>query len=96
MSRTLELGRAVLNVANSPHQLWFTTLITVSPQHDTTNLQDIKQTDLLDQLLTGNFWVRRGDCLHLALELNVEGEPLEREEQDRLTDSLINAPVRNF
>jgi hypothetical protein len=95
MSRTLELGRAVLSTAHS-HQLWFTTLITISPQHEATNLLHIKQNDLIDQLLTGIFWVRRGNGLHLVLEVTVEGEPLERDEQDKLTQSLINAPVRKF
>jgi hypothetical protein len=74
-------------------QLWLTTSITISPQDELTNLPQLNQSQVLEYLLSGNCWVCRANGLHLALEFTVQGEPLDREEKERLAVSIVNAPV---
>ncbi|KAF2467106.1 uncharacterized protein BDR25DRAFT_73301 [Lindgomyces ingoldianus] len=93
MSRTIELGRAVLCSPNSQLQLWLTTLITLSPQHDSTNLHQLSKRVLLDYLIARNAWVCRGNGLHIMIELTVQGEPLGGNEMRELARMILNAQI---
>jgi len=93
MSRTLELGRAVLGSQSASLQLWLTTSITLSSQDESTNLKQLNPTQIIEDLLSGKYWVCRGNGLHLALELTVQGESLDCEKREQLARSITNAPV---
>lgn len=94
MSRTIELGRAVLDLPSAQLQLWFTTLITVSPQQNSIDIQHLNEQALLYLLLSGNTWVDRGQGMHFVLELTANGEPLGRTDLGALAKQIVNAPVR--
>lgn len=93
MSRTIELGRAVLDSSTAKLQLWVTTLITISPQQDSINIQHLSSQALLDFLLSGNVWVGRGNGMHFVLELTANGEPVESRHLGGLAEQIIKAPV---
>ncbi|KAF2117753.1 hypothetical protein BDV96DRAFT_644094 [Lophiotrema nucula] len=93
MSRTVELGRAVLQSTGAQLQLWLTTLITISPEQATTNLNKLSHAALLELLSSGDVWVRRGNGMHLVLELTVLGEHLDQLNTERLARGIINAPA---
>ncbi|KAF2872539.1 hypothetical protein BDV95DRAFT_388033 [Massariosphaeria phaeospora] len=94
MSRTVELGRAVLCSPDIQHELWLTTLITISPQQNTLiDLQGLRQSVLVELLLSGNAWVGRGCGMHLLLELTLEREPIARPELAVVAENVINAPA---
>jgi len=93
MSRTIELGRAVLDSSVTQLQLWFTTLITISPQQNSIDIQHLKQTALLEYLSSGKVWVSRGYDMYIELEITNDGEPLGQRELHILGQQIINAPV---
>jgi hypothetical protein len=93
MSRTIELGRAVLDSSSAKLQLWLTTLITISPERDSTNVQHLNTQALLDLLLSGNVWVGRGNGMHMVLELTANGDPIGSKDLQVLAEQIINAPV---
>ncbi|KAF2794658.1 hypothetical protein K505DRAFT_360864 [Melanomma pulvis-pyrius CBS 109.77] len=93
MSRTIELGRAVLDLPSAQLQVWFTTLITVSPQQNSIDIQHLDKQALLSLLFSGDTWVGRGQGMHFVLELTVNGEPLGRTDLDSLAKQIVNAPV---
>ena len=93
MSRTIELGRAVLDSSTAKLQLWVTTLITISPQQDSTNVQHLSPQALLELLLSGNVWVGRGNGMHFVLEITANGEPVGSRHLGELAEQIINAPV---
>jgi hypothetical protein len=93
MSRTVELGRAVLSISEPPSQLWLTTLITISLQHDSLDLQQYNRPELLKFLLSREVWVCRGHGMQLALNITLYGEPLGTKERDDLAESIVDAPV---
>ncbi|KAF2002732.1 hypothetical protein P154DRAFT_618448 [Amniculicola lignicola CBS 123094] len=91
MARTIELGRAVLSSTTA--QLWLRTLITLSPQQGSIDIQQHTQAALLGLLHSGDFWICRGNGMHIALELTIEGEPLDSETRNSLAERIIKAPV---
>ncbi|KAF2707038.1 hypothetical protein K504DRAFT_492600 [Pleomassaria siparia CBS 279.74] len=93
MSKTVELGRAVLDSPEEQLQLWFTTFITVSPRQDSINLRKLHNQALLELLLSSDTWVGRDQGMHIILELTSQGEPLGRREVAALAEQIVNAPV---
>jgi hypothetical protein len=93
MSRTIELGRAVLDSSTAKLQLWVTTLITILPQQDSTDIQHLSSQALLDWLFSSNVWVGRGNGMHIVLELTANGEPVGSRHLGVLAQQIINAPV---
>lgn len=93
MSRSIELGRAVLCSPAANLELWLTTLITISPQQDDTNLQDFKPAQLLELLASGNVWVRRGHGMHIDLLPTLREEPLPHRQLQDLIEGILRAPV---
>ncbi|KAF2635993.1 hypothetical protein P280DRAFT_553338 [Massarina eburnea CBS 473.64] len=93
MSRTVELGRAVVSSTVTYQELWLTTLITLSPKQRSINLQHFSTTSLIDFLSSGDVWVERGNGMHLALEITSQSEPLDNEELQSLSEGITNAPA---
>jgi hypothetical protein len=93
MSRSVELGRAVLCSPAANLELWLTTLITVSPEQDENNLQQLKPAQLLHFLSSGNVWVGRGRGMHIQLKLTIREEDVALRQIQYLTDAIIRAPV---
>lgn len=93
MPRIVELGRAVLASPNARLQLWLTTLINVS-QQQSTKLEQLTQHDVLKYLASKDPWVCRGNGMHLALELTVQGEVLEYTAARELVERISKARVR--
>jgi hypothetical protein len=93
MTRSIELGRAVLCSPTSNLELWLTTLITLSLTPDENNMQQLKPARLLDHLASGHVWVGRGHGMHMKLALTLSEEPLDRNHLQDLTDAIVRAPV---
>jgi len=93
MSRTIELGRAVLSSPSTKLELWLTTLITISPAQDATNLQHLSDSETIDLLASGTVWVGRANGMHLSLDITFRREPLPINQLRHLADSVVNAPV---
>lgn len=93
MSRLAELGRAVLCSPAQNLELWLTTLITVSPQQGDIDLQQLKPSQLLDFLSSGDVWVCRGSDMHLELLITLREEPLPHRQLQDLVENILQAPV---
>ncbi|KAF2127246.1 hypothetical protein P153DRAFT_387792 [Dothidotthia symphoricarpi CBS 119687] len=93
MPRTIELGRAVLSSPATNLELWLTTLITISPQQDSTNIDQFSSASLLVLLSSGDVWVGRGNGLHIDLHLTLRGEPLAHRQLQELANNIVKAPV---
>jgi hypothetical protein len=93
MSRSIELGRAVLCSPANDYELWLTTSITVSPKQDATYLQQLKSAQCLDLLMSGVLWVSRGHEMHIEMRLNLHDEPLPPKQLRGLTNAILCAPV---
>jgi hypothetical protein len=93
MSRSVELGRAVLCSPAANLELWLTTLITVSPEQNENNFQQCKPAQLLHFLSSGHVWVGRGHGMHIQLKLTIREEEVALRQIQHLTDAIIRAPV---
>lgn len=93
MSRSIELGRAVLCSPAANLELWLTTLITISPQQDVTDIAHLKPAQVLDFLSSGNVWVCRGHGMHIELLLTLREEPLPQRQLQDLVEGILRAPV---
>lgn len=100
MSRTIELGRAVIAMQSANVELWLTTLITLSPdtnnpagQNISIDFQDLATNVLLDYVSSGNVWVKRGDSMHMSFNCTQLGRPLDSRGLQQLGVCIINAPV---
>lgn len=93
MPKSVELGRAVLSASTANVELWLRTLITISPQQDSTNLEQRDATSILDLLSSGEVWVGRGKGLHMDLDLTLRGQPLADEQLQQLSEAMLEAPV---
>jgi hypothetical protein len=92
MSRSIELGRAVLCSSTTNLELWLTTLITLSLT-DENNMQQLKSAHLLDYLASGDIWVGRSHGMHARLKISIGEEPLAHRHLRDLTDAILQAPV---
>lgn len=93
MSKSIELGRAVLSSPATNHELWLTTLITVSSTEDATYLQQLTSSQCLDVLMSGNTWVKRGQHMHIEIRLNLHEVSLPDKQLQDLADAVLHAPV---
>ncbi|KAF2740677.1 hypothetical protein EJ04DRAFT_558666 [Polyplosphaeria fusca] len=93
MSRTLELGRAVLDSTNAGLQLWFTTLITVSTEQLSNDTAQHSQSDILDLLLSEDILVDRGHGMNMVLDIAIQGEPIHAIDRKQLLQKILNAPA---
>jgi hypothetical protein len=93
MSRTIELGRAVLSLQSTKQELWLTTLITISPLQATTDLQQLNESETIRLLSSGNVWVGRGNGMQLLFDIKARREPLSNDQLRHVADSIVNAPV---
>jgi hypothetical protein len=92
MSRTIEVGRAVLSSSTQRLELWLTTLITISPSQQIDN-QQLSSPALLRLLSSGNLWMGRGSGMLMQIELTLRGEPLPQERFSGLIENIMSAPV---
>lgn len=93
MSRSLELGRAVISSQIPSIELWLTTFITVSSQQGGINdVQRLTCSEILELLFSKSVWVSRANGTHMTLEITLNGEPLGHN-MEALAQSLIHAPV---
>ncbi|KAH7125438.1 hypothetical protein B0J11DRAFT_306723 [Dendryphion nanum] len=93
MTKTIELGRAVIASADSGIQLWSTTLITLSPLERSFDTQALDHFSLVQLVHSGYVWVCRGNGLYLDIKLTTQGENLRGAELSQLANKLMNAPV---
>ena|SRR4051794_40989079 len=93
MSRSIELGRAVLGSSTSNHELWLTTLITLSPEQDATYLRQLRAGQCLELLASGGLWVGRGHGMHIDLKITMHEEALPPQQLQDLTEAILQAPV---
>lgn len=93
MTRTVEVGRAVLTSSTQHLELWLTTLIDISPAQHSTNIEKLSSLSLLHYLSSGDAWVGRGNGMHIEMVLNLRGEPFPRHELQELRDMITQAPV---
>src|SRR5207248_2635515 len=70
-----------------------TTLITVSPQQNATNFDQLSMSAVVNFMSSGNAWVGRGIGMHITLDVTVRREPLASHQLQQLAESIINAPV---
>ncbi|KAI2485344.1 hypothetical protein Ptr902_04284 [Pyrenophora tritici-repentis] len=95
MSRSFELGRAVLGSPTSDHELWLTTLITILPEQNATYLQQLKAGQCLEMLASGRLWVGRGHGMHIDLKITVREEALPPHKLAELAEAICQAPIWN-
>jgi hypothetical protein len=93
MTRTVEVGRAVLASSKENFELWLTTLIDISPSQQPTNIERLSSLCLLQYLSSGNAWVGRGNSMRIELVLSVRGMPFPKRELQELRDKITRAPV---
>lgn len=93
MSRTFEVGRAVLSSSAANVELWLTTLITILPQQAAIDMQQLKSDSILDYLLSENVWVGCGHHMHIDLNITLQEEPLVQSQRRQLIESMLRAPV---
>lgn len=100
MSRTIELGRAIIALQSANLELWLTTLITISPcaannlpQQHSINIENLNSRALLDFLHSGYAWVGRSNLMQMSLDINLHGEPLDGSLLRELGEGVVNAPV---
>lgn len=93
MSRSVEMGRAVLSAPTTNHELWLTTLITISLEQDATYLAQLKPAQFLQAFSSGAFWVGRGHDMHMDLKLTLQDETLPLKQLQDLRDAILRAPV---
>ena len=93
MSRSLELGRAVLCSPALTLELWLTTSITISLMQGRSDLQQLKSAELLKMLSSGDFWVCRAVGLHVRFHLTLRDELFPPPQLQIVTDTLLKAPV---
>ncbi|KAF7672493.1 hypothetical protein GT037_009524 [Alternaria burnsii] len=93
MSKLIELGRAVLSSPATNHELWLTTLITLSSREDATYLQRLTSPQCLDFLISGKTWVKRGQHMHIEIRLNLREDSLPDKQLQDLADAVLHAPV---
>ena len=93
MSRSIELGRAVLGSPALKHELWLTTLITISPKQDAAYLQQLKADQCLEMLASGGLWVGRGHVMHVDLKITIRKEALSPHQLQDLAEAILQAPV---
>lgn len=100
MSRTVEMGRAVIALQAASIDLWLTTLITLSPdannspaQHTNLDFCSLAPNELLGYLSSGNTWVARGPAMHMTFDIQKLGRPLHSDCLRQLGDGIVNAPV---
>jgi hypothetical protein len=93
MSKSIELGRAVLSSPNTNHELWLTTLITISPKQDATYLQQLTSAQCLDVLTSGALWVSREHNMHIEMKLHLREEALPHNQLQDLMNAVLHAPV---
>lgn len=93
MSRSIELGRAVLHAPTAYHELWLTTLITILPKQDSPYLAQLTSVQYLEVLASGLLWFDRGYDMHVDLELTVNNEALPHKQLETLTNAILQAPV---
>ncbi|ENI00666.1 hypothetical protein COCC4DRAFT_150283 [Bipolaris maydis ATCC 48331] len=93
MSRSVELGRAVLHAPAAHHELWLTTLITVSPKQDSPYLARLTSVQFREALASGLLWIDCGHDMHMNLELTVNNEALPHKQLQTLTNAILQAPV---
>ncbi|USP76698.1 hypothetical protein yc1106_03972 [Curvularia clavata] len=95
MSRSVELGRAVLAVPTINHELWLTTLITILPEQNATYLAQLTPVKCLEFLSSGVPWVHRGNDMHMDLRINLYNEALPCAQLQDLTNAVLRAPIWN-
>jgi hypothetical protein len=93
MTRSIELGRAVLCSPTLNLELWLTTLITLSLTPDENHIQQLKPARVLDHLASGDVWVGRDHGMHMKLTITLSEEPLDQKHLQDLTDAILRAPV---
>ncbi|KAK7181542.1 hypothetical protein DPSP01_008937 [Paraphaeosphaeria sporulosa] len=100
MSRTIELGRAVIAMQAANIELWLTTLITLSPdlnnpaaQNISFDADNLEIDTLLDYMSSGNVWVKRGNDMHMSFNCTKLGQPLDSHGLQQLGDCIVNAPA---
>jgi hypothetical protein len=93
MSRTIELGRAVLSSPATDHELWLTTSIAIASKEGATYLQQLTSANCLDALTSGILWVNRGHDMHIEMRLTLCGETLPHKQLQDLTNAVLRAPV---
>ncbi|EUC46881.1 hypothetical protein COCMIDRAFT_4030 [Bipolaris oryzae ATCC 44560] len=93
MLRSVELGRAVLHAPTAHHELWLTTLITISPKQDSPYLAQLTPVQCLEALASGSLWVDRGHDMHVDLQLTVNNKALPHKQLQILTNAILQAPV---
>ncbi|KAF3052471.1 hypothetical protein E8E11_010310 [Didymella keratinophila] len=93
MRKSIELGRAVLSTTTANSELWLTTLITISPQQQCTNLEQRDAASILSHLSSGDVWVGRGQGLYIDLDITLKGQPLAEDQLQQLSEALLEAPV---
>ncbi|KAK8158669.1 hypothetical protein IWX90DRAFT_7211 [Phyllosticta citrichinensis] len=89
MSQTLDLGQLCLSVSKANLQLTSQATITASLQN--TALTDV--ATLSSVLAERSGWVRRGQGLHLALDICVNGKPLDCQQSHHVANSICNAEL---
>ncbi|KAL6703012.1 hypothetical protein ACN47E_010288 [Coniothyrium glycines] len=93
MLRTIEVGRAVLSSAAPTHELWLTTLITVSLTPEDTDVHQLKAAQLLAALSSGSVYVARGHGMYFDLAVTCNGEKLESAQARGLAEAIVAAPA---
>jgi len=96
MSRTIEVGRAVLASATHHLELWLTTLITVLPSQHSIDIQQLSSRAFMDLLTSGDVWVGRGNGMRVEVELTLRGEPLPHRQLQELVNNILSAPVSSY
>jgi len=93
MSRSIELGRAVLSSPATDHELWLTTFITISPKQDASYLQQLTSAEYLDALTSGAVWMSRGHDMHVDMTLSLRNQLLPNHQLHDLANAVLVAPV---
>jgi hypothetical protein len=96
MSRTIEVGRAVLTSSAQHQELWLRTLITISPSQHSIDLEQLSPHIILNLLSSGNVWVGRGHGMRVEIGLTWRGETFPQQELHELVNNIVQAPVSSL
>jgi hypothetical protein len=93
MSITLELGRAVLRSSNAHLDLQLITSISIAPQRDLPNDQQLPSSEVLNCIRSAEAFVSPDIQFEFVLDIEIHGRTLSSPQKERLVGAIIAAPV---
>jgi hypothetical protein len=96
MTKTIEVGRAVLTSSAHHQELWLRTLIIISSSQPSIDLEELAPYTILSLLSSGNVWIDCGYGMRIEIRLTWRGETFPQRELQELMNNILQAPVSSL